>query len=595
MTQLTGGELVAKMLKAEGVDVVFGIIDGTYFGFYSQLEANGIRLIGPRHEASALHMAGAYARATGRLGVAMASNGPGVANAISGVAVEQGEGHRVLLITSARRTGISYPERGGTFQYFDQVGVISPMCKSSQAAPSLERIGEMMRRAFRASWSGRPGVVHVDIPENLMNSKPALPESEVRPPHTYRRVTPLAADPELVQRAAVMLHASRRPLIHAGTGVIHAQASAELQAVAEHLGAPVVTSWGGRGSMVETHPLTIPMSALTLVQELRNNADVALVLGSRIGETDWWGKAPYWARPDSLKTIQVDVDDATLGGTRPIDLGVLADVRVFLRDLLVALQAMPPVHKQPDSWSAGLAENRAHWAKYGDRVGVPTNVAAASTRGIYDQSRGIHPRDVPRIAQEVMPADSLWCFDGGNTAVWSHFYHTVQVPNPVVTTFKFGMLGAGVGQALGQAAAFPDRRVCCLIGDGAMGFHSQEVETAVRNGLPVIYIVFNDKQWGMVKMNQQFALRPVKTLVKKALDADETINADLGPIAWDELARAMGAHGEHVSTVSELAPAIQRALASGMPAVIQVDVDPVMHMWAPALAAFKDMHGEPKG
>ncbi len=595
MTQLTGGELVARMLRAEGVEVVFGIIDGTYFGFYSQLRANGITLIGPRHESSALHMAGAYARATGKLGVAMASNGPGVANAISGVAVEQGEGNRVLLITSARRTGISYPERGGTFQYFDQVGVISPMSKSSQAVPSMDRIGEMMRRAFRASWSGRPGVVHVDIPEDLMNSKPALMETEVRPPHTYRRTTPVAADPEQVRRAAGMLHSASHPLLHAGSGVIHAGASAELLAVAEHLGAPVVTSWGGRGSIVETHPLSIPMSALDLVAQLRNAADVALVLGSRVGETDWWGKSPYWAPPGGLKTIQVDVDDQTLGGTRPLEMAVLADVRVFLRDLLVVLKSLPPQRKQPDSWSAGKRENTEKWAHYGDKSGVPTSVAAASTRGVYDATRGVHPRDVPRIAQEVMPADAMWCFDGGNAAVWSHFYHTAQVPNSVITTFKFGMLGAGVGQALGLAVAHPGRRVCALIGDGAMGFHSQEVETAVRNGLPVIYVVFNDKQWGMVKMNQQFALHPVKTLVKKALPEQETINADLGPIAWDDLARSMGAHGEHVTAAAELTPAIERALDSGLPAVVQVDVDPVMHMWAPALRAFKDMHGEPKG
>ena len=594
MSQLTGGELVAKMLKAEGVDVVFGIIDGTYFGFYSQLKANGIRLIGPRHESSALHMAGAYARATGRLGVAMASNGPGVANAISGVAVEQGEGHRVLLITSTRRTGISYPERGGTYQYFDQVGVISAMSKSSQAAPSANRIGEMMRRAFRTSWSGRPGVVHVDIPENLMNSKPLIPETEVRPPHTYRRITPMAADPELVRRAAAMLHGATRPMIHAGTGVIHSGASAELTAVAEHLGAPVVNSWGGRGSIVETNPLAVPMSALALVAQVRNGADVALVLGSRIGETDWWGKSPYWAAPSQLRTIQVDIDDATLGATRPIELAVLADIKVFLRDLLAVLQTMPAVRRQPDFWTQGRAESAAWWASYGDRSGVPTSVAAASTRGVYHAERGVHPRDVPRIAQEVLPEDTLWCFDGGNTAVWSHFYHEVRTPNSVVTTFKFGMLGAGVGQSLGLAVAFPGRRVCALIGDGAMGFHSLEIETAVRNDLPVIYIVFNDKQWGMVKMNQQFALHPVKTLVRKSLDADETINADLGPIAWDDLARSMGGHGEHVIKVADLAPAIQRCVDSGLPSVIQVDVDPVMHMWAPALATFKDMHGEPK-
>jgi acetolactate synthase-1/2/3 large subunit len=129
MATSTGGEIVARMLAAEGVDTVFGIIDGTYFGLYSSFEQFGIRLISPRHETSALHMAGAYARLTGRLGVAIASNGPGVANALPGIAVENGEGNRVLLLTSSRREGIGYPDRGGTFQYFDQVGVTKPMSK----------------------------------------------------------------------------------------------------------------------------------------------------------------------------------------------------------------------------------------------------------------------------------------------------------------------------------------------------------------------------------------------------------------------------------------------------------------------------------
>src|SRR5680860_1112540 len=158
---VTGGYVIAEMLKAEGVEVVFGIVDGTYLGLCTALRELGIRIITPRHETSAGHVACAYARRTGRLGVCLASNGPGVANALPGVAAENGEGNRVLLLTSSRRTGITYPDRGGTYQYFDQTGVISGMAKSSQAVSSFARIPELMRRAFRYSWSGRPGVVHV--------------------------------------------------------------------------------------------------------------------------------------------------------------------------------------------------------------------------------------------------------------------------------------------------------------------------------------------------------------------------------------------------------------------------------------------------
>lgn len=572
----TGGELVARMLAAEGVTTVFGIIDGTYFGLYSSFEQHGIRLVSPRHETSALHMAGSYARITGKLGVAIASNGPGVANALPGVAVEQGEGHRVLLITSSRRTGISYPERGGTFQYFDQSNVIGQMSKSSQPVPSIDRLPEMMRRAFRAAWTGRPGVVHVDVPENLINGKTdAIP---LGPPHTYRATTPIEPDPVLVRQAAHQLAKAKRPLIHAGTGVIHAGASDALTAVAETLGAPVTTSWGGRGSIPETHPLSVAMPNIDTYQQLRTTADAVLVLGSRLGETDWWGKAPYWAQSSDQTTIQVDIDPATIGGTRPIDMGIVGDIRVFLQRLNDALDAGDPIAKQPDTWTSSVAEAKAKLQK-------KTTKAKSA----------VSPGRIPEIVQEVAPDDTIWVFDGGNTAVWSHFYHEAKYPNSLLATHKFGMLGAGVAQALGAQIAAPNRRVVCLIGDGAMGFHPQELETAVRNKLPVIYVVFVDLQWGMVKMNQQFALKPVKTIVKKSLTEAETINADFSEIRFDDLAISMGAHGERVNLESDLADALKRAFESGKPAVVHVDVDPVAHMWAPALRTFKDMHQEPKG
>lgn len=176
-----------------------------------------------------------------------------------------------------------------------------------------------------------------------------------------------------------------------------------------------------------------------------------------------------------------------------------------------------------------------------------------------------------------------------------NFYHEVRVPGTVLATFKFGMLGAGVAQALGAKVAHPDRFVYCLIGDGAMGFNQQEIETAVRNKLKVVYLVCCDKQWGMVKMNQQFALKPLKTLIMKSLGPSETINADFHEIQFDKLAESMGAHGERVRNLSELRPALERCLRSEVCSMIHVDVDPVKHMWAPNLLTFKKMHEEPKG
>ena len=582
MEKLFGGDVVARMLKNEGVEKVFGIIDGTYFGFYSSLRKYGIELISPRHEACVVHMAAAYARVSGKLGVCMASNGPGVANVLPGIAVENGEGNRVLLITSTRRTGIGYPDRGGTYQYFNQTGVLKPMTKWSGAVPSFDRIPELMKRAFRTAWQGRPGVVHLDVPENILNTK--HPMGAFPTEGTYRRTTRITPDPAQVDEAAKLLHAAKRPLIHAGSGVLHAGASDALRAVAEALHASVCNSWAGRGAFVETSPLALPMPHVMLNNLARNEADVVLTLGSRIGETDWWGKAPYWAQPSAQKHIQVDIDEDILGLNKPVDVAVLGDITLFLEALLAKLKTLgaPP----------NLSERQANVARYGE---MRAKERAKLDELLTDAKAPLTAAHVTSACQDAFPQDAIVVMDGGNTAVWGNFYHQVRTPRALLWTPKFGMLGAGVAQALGAQVAHPGRAVYCIIGDGAMGFNQQEIETAVRNRLPVIYLVCVDRQWGMVKMNQQFALKPLKTLVFKALKPHETINADFCEIQYDQLAIAMGAHGERVSTREDLRPAIDRARATGRCAVIHIDVDPVKHMWAPSLLEFKKMHQEPAG
>jgi acetolactate synthase-1/2/3 large subunit len=582
MANVTGGEIIVRMLRDEGVEKIFGIIDGTYFGLYSNCSRYGIQLVTPRHEATAAHMAGAYARMTGRLGVCIASSGPGVANVLAGVPVENAEGNRVLLITSGRRTGITYPDRGGAYQYFNQVGAIKPMAKWSGCAASFARIPELMRRALRLSYKGRPGVVHLDVPENIMNGKDRI--DGLWAPHQYRRTDPIHPAPEQVDRAARMLAEAELPLIHAGSGIIHAGAYEELAHLAHILHAPVTTSWSARGVLPETSELSWPMIHVKACTEVHNAADLVLCLGSRLGETDWWGKAPYWRLPSDQKMIQVDVDEEVLGANKPADLAVLADAKVFLSQLLTRLgekEADLPLDARRQK-VAKLAVQRDK-----DRAKLDEKLA--------DKSTPMITAHVASVCRQVFDDDAVVVFDGGNTAVWGNFYHRILVPNTQLSTHHFGMLGAGVGQALGAAAARPEKQVYCIIGDGAFGFHPQEVETAVRNGLKVVFLVCCDKQWGMVKINQQFALKPVKTMIKKTLGPEETINTDLGEIEFDKLAQAMGAHGERVAAPEDLRGALERSLASGKCAVIHVDVDPVKHMWAPGLLHFKDMHQEPGG
>jgi acetolactate synthase-1/2/3 large subunit len=326
------------------------------------------------------------------------------------------------------------------------------------------------------------------------------------------------------------------------------------------------------------------MIHIDLCNRVRNEADLILTIGSRIGETDWWGKPPYWASPAKQKHIQVDIDEEILGLNKPVDLAILADARQFLRHLSVELgrqaesTAMPARKSFVDELVEARQKERAELDSTVRKPGGPLTAG-----------------HVAKACQQVFPDDSFCVLDGGNTAVWGNFYHEAKTPGTLLATFKFGMLGAGVAQALGAKAAHPKRHVYCLIGDGAMGFNQQEIETAVRSGLNVTYLVCCDKQWGMVKMNQQFALRPFKTLIMKSLGPGETINADFSETRFDKLAEAMGAHGERVSSISELRPALERCLSSPVCSVVHVDVDPVKHMWAPKLHTFKKMHEEPRG
>ncbi len=579
MAKTTGGGMVAAMLAAEGIDRVFGLPDGSYQGLIDGLDANGIRLITPRHESAGFHMAAAYARLTGKVGVVIASNGPGVANALPGVAVENAEGNRVLFITSSRRFGITYPDRGGTYQYFDHIGVIGSMAKWSASAASIGRIPELLHTAFRETFSGRPGVVHFDVPESVMNGK--APEAAVRKPATYRRSVAIAPDPALVEKAGAMLVAADLPIIHAGGGVIHAQAFTGLASVAEMLHAPVTTSWSGSGSIAHTNPLAWPISGIEANNEVRNRADLVLVLGSRLGETDWWGKAPNW-NPDQ-QVIQVDIDEASLGLNKPVDLAIVGDVGLFLDALIADLESRSEPTAARKAIVKELQSSRDQKA------------AKLHDKHLSERTVPMGTAFVPTIAREIFADDTIFIADGGNTAVWGAFFWEVREPGTTLGTPHFGHLGAGVGQALGAAEAFPDRQVCCIIGDGAFGMHPQEIETAVRNGYKVVFIVISDRQWGMVKMSQSVARHPVKMVVRKRLDADETTGTDLGEIAYDALGRSMGAHGERVADADQLPAAIERSLGSGTCAVIHVDVDPQKHLWAPGLLHFKKMHLEPGG
>ena len=384
-------------------------------------------------------MAGAYARLTGKLGVCMASNGPGVANLLPGLVVENAEGNRVLAITSCRRPQIVYPDRGGTYQAFDQVGAIQKFSKWSHAVVSFDRVAELARTALRHCWEGRPGVVHLDVPETVINGK-VKTEVAIWKPAQFRRTHAITPAPDQVAQAADLLASAQLPIIHAGSGVIHAAAYDELRRVADALHAPVTTSWAGRGVLPETHELAMPMALIKLNNQVRNDADVVLCLGSRLGETDWWGKAPNWRHPSEQQMIQVDIDGHILGANKPATLAVLADVKLFLAALAVELESRQA--------RMNLDARRRQVAKY--RATISSERAKLDEK-LSDMAVPMNPAHVAHVCQQVFPEGTTLVADGGNTAVWAMFFHEMRVPNTLLSTFKFGMLGAGVAQALGAA------------------------------------------------------------------------------------------------------------------------------------------------
>jgi acetolactate synthase-1/2/3 large subunit len=377
-----------------------------------------------------------------------------------------------------------------------------------------------------------------------------------------------------------LLANAKRPIIHAGSGVMHSKAFEELETLANQFKIPVATSWAARGALCESNELSIPFIYIETNDEIKREADLVLVLGSRVSETDWWGKMPNWGGPEQ-KWIQVDIDENFLGRNRPLELGVQADIKCFLRELIPQLDKLKSSTQERETWFAGKREKiKKQRGKLDEKISRTGQINSAT---------------VPAICKEVMDSDAHVIFDGGNTAVWGQFYYKCTEPGAGIGTPKMGMLGAGVGQALGAQAADPNRQVYALMGDGAMGMHMQEIETAVRQKLNVIFLVFCDNQWGMVKMNQQFALKPLKTMIKKSLDETETINADFKKTDWAALAQAMGAYGATVNTAEEFETTLKTAVDKKTCSVIQINVDPVFHMWAPGLLSFKKMHEEPAG
>ncbi|NOZ51468.1 MAG: thiamine pyrophosphate-binding protein [Chloroflexi bacterium] len=564
MSTITGGELLLKTLQAEGRDMIFGVLDGSFNTWLAKLQDYNMRYVCPRHEAAAAHMAEAWARIRGEPGVVIGGIGPGAANMVSGVAVAYAEGTPLIVISGQRRRNIIYPNRGGAFQVLDLMALYRPVSKWQASVRDLRRLPELMRKAFRIALSGRPGPVYLEIPEDVIRSTIDEARADVWQPARYRVDTMGPGDPQALAQAATLLAQAERPMFHAGNGVNGSGAWDAFMALGEYVGAGFTTSLAARGVVPEDHPRYFALLNREALEAARQEADVLLVVGSRLGELDGWGRDPVWGDAKKQRTIQIDTEPTSLGLNRPIDVGIVGDARSALAALLPAVQEQTPA-KAPGPQFQKYAALTAEWRE-------------ELTQALDYGDEGINSGRMIRTVREFFPRDAIMAQDGGNTSLWCANYNPIYQPRSYLYASKFGHLGTGLPYAIGAKMAAPERPVYLITGDGALGFNIQELETARRHNVVITVVVAVDQGWGMERSSQ--ILGQVGPFVETEIYPDAR---------YDKVAQAFGWHGELVSDIEQLQPALQRAQDSGLPAMIQVMVDKTANLAPPGALAFGSM------
>lgn len=555
MAAITGGELLLRCLHAENVRHVHAITDGTYMMVIEALQRLGaelgIRLIVPRHEAAAAHACDAYTRVTGEPAVVMACAGPGAANLLAGILCAQAEGSPVVAITTTRRSEIAdaYQQQGG-MQVSAHLELFKPAVKWSGKVEHWHRLPEMLRHAFRVATSGRPGPTHVLIPEDIIGAKGDLESVALWEPERYRVVSGAPADPVAVERAADLLVAAELVNIHCGNGAERSGAGEAVRLLGEYLGCPVTHTIRARGIIPDTHELSFHPTCLSRIAA-NSQADVVLAVGTRLGELNMWGRPPMFGDPAKQRLIQIDTEPTHIGLNRPADVALVGDAAQVLGQLLAAVAART-ARRATHPKVAELRAIQDDWQKELD--------AAVADTGRRPMLTG----QILTVCNAFFGADAIFVMDGGNTTLWDIHYHVARAPRSVVYSMNYGHLGTGLPYAIGAKLAFPERPVYCVTGDSAFGFNLQELETAVRNDLPVIVIVAVDGAYGMEKSAQ----------LRQFGRDNGWFGHDHAPVRYDQVGAAMGCHAEFVESADDLRPALERAAASGKPAVIHVVVDP---------------------
>jgi acetolactate synthase I/II/III large subunit len=566
MTEITGGELFARGLQAEGIEFLFGLPSPEIDPLFAQLEAHGIRLVPVRHEAAGVHMAEGLYKTTGKVAAVLGNPGPGSANLLPGVITALHEGVPVLAITSQHRLGIVYPTPPSTFQGQDQLGLFRPAVKWGGPVFEWRRIPEVLRLAFREMWNGRPGPVHIELPAPILYEIGEEHSAPVLPPSAYRAGAPQPSDAQL-DEAAALLASSKHPIVIAGSGVDRADAREVVLEIAELLHCPAISSMAGRASVPSDHPNYVfgfgPAGDLA-----RAEADVLLVAGSRMGNLD----VPYdahWGDPEGKRLIQIDIDPRDFGVTRPLSLGIISDARVALEGIARRLRAM----NLPAREGADLTRYRE----------LDQQVRMQQAAPIMEwQGPGIHPAHAIGAIGAAFGPDAVYTVDGGNTSLWAYNVLPPTRPRSYHSILELGMLGTGIPSAIGAKLAAPDRTVVCITGDGAAGFNIMELQTAAREQVDITVIVCAEGAWTMEELNE---LQLYQT----------TFGTAQGEIRWDLVAQGLGCHSEYVERIEDLDPALRKAREQKGPSLICLRTDHTANLEIPAdmTARFFEVYSGP--
>jgi acetolactate synthase-1/2/3 large subunit len=553
MSVITGGELLARCLANEGVRFVFGLPSPEVDPILAALEPNGMRFVPVRHEAAAAYMAEGLYKTTGQAAATLTNPGPGSANLLPGLITARHEGVPIVAITAQHHLGIVYPAPPKTFQGQDQLDVFRPVVKWGGPILSWERIPEVARMAFREMWNGRPGPVQLEVPAPVVYATGDSDSAPVLPPASYRAPAPQASAAQL-RALAERLAAAEHPVLVAGAGVDRANASGALLELAERLGCPVITTMSGRSAVPQDHAHHLYGFGAG-ADAARREADVILALGTRLGNLD----VPfdkYWGNSAQQQLLQVDMDPRNLGASRPLALGVLAELGGALRGLL------QEVEKAPARRNAGADLARYREIERAWREQLFAGVRAWS-------GPGLHPAHVMQAVGRSFGRDAIYATDGGMTSLWAHLTLPATQARSYLSILELGMLGTGIPSAIGAKLGSPQRDVVCVTGDGAAGFHCMELQSAAREGVKVTVVVFAEGSWTMEVPNEQVLY-------------GRTFGTEMGAVRWDRVAEGLGCAGFYVDGTSGLEGALAAARSAPGPALVCVKTDRAANLSIPA-------------